>query len=423
MALEAEDFFDPIFTPYGAPTIAVQPQNVTIPNEILSAYEPIVFELEWAGSTATDITNVRMEAELSYGDFVGGTDVVLGTIKKTSITVSGFTRWRFDFSDMLKTVLNPEFYNNITSDQITTNNRNIVESFEVSFTCKYNDNRGVERVDTTKVTSVYYVCNVIIPFDTGSKLFQDASNGYLTRNSTSKFLTKAANNKVIYANENEQLSFMTGYSKSNLELNYQTYDLNGSANTAQTKALVDCAKTRYGTLTISDNGASTIIDDFANISKVDIWLKDNVGTQVTEKRTYLIKQNCASGYRLWWANSLGGVDKYTFNKYTNKTFEQEQRKTFQKPLPNSGTLTSDISKQTFATNGNYKYTAVSEFRSSDLEFFVDLINSTEVYYEHEPEQLLSVVITSTTQTVSDSDGMIQVIIEFELSQRPKTHIA
>lgn len=482
-------YYDPVFTAKGAPVIATQPQSITtLSTDILSAYEPIVFDLTWTGSSDTTLTNVRMEAELYYGS----TPVLLGTQYKKSIDVSGTTTYRFDFSDMLKTVLNPEFWNNVTTDIIQSGNENIVVPFYIDFVAKYNDAQGVEREDTTLTSGTYYAANTIAPLEDTQKFFNSLSI-YNATHSSSKFLTKAPNNKTINENESEQLSFI--YTGSNtLELNYELYDVNGSSLGAQTKALVDCTTENNGTLTINSIGLNTllysskvnitdIVDNGGNLqvttaeahgysnsdsieikynsiysgiytisnvtsttftisetyiadglggftkdtsetkySKIDVWLEDSAGTQVTEKRTYLLNYGCSNGYRLWWHNSLGGVDKYTFDKYKNKTFEQSERMVYQKPLGTAPT-SSDISAQTYATKGNYKYIAVSEFKSSDLEMFVDLINSTEVYYEVNPTELIAVVITSATQAVEDSEGMIQVQIEFEPSQMKKTHIA
>ena len=56
--------------------------------------------------------------------------------------------------------------------------------------------------------------------------------------------------------------------------------------------------------------------------------------------------------------------------------------------------------------------------------FADLINSPKVYYQPDvtTDLLASVIVTSSNQVLTDSDGMIQANITFKLSQGHITHI-
>jgi hypothetical protein len=413
---------DPIFTIYGAPVIVAEPYSITDPDtEFLSIYDPVVYDLTWPGDTmifpGDGIGNIRMEAAVYYGS----TPVLLGTQVKTSIDISGTITYRFNVSEMLKTVLSPEIFNPITSDTINTGNENIVVPYKIHFTVKFDD-ISTTRTDNTLISDTYYACNSIIQPDETNRIINKGTSAYIADSSTSKFLTKSANNQVISTNEDYQLSFITAEIDS-AKLQFQTYDLGGNANAETTRATVDTTNSKYGTLTISDNGASSILDGFATISKVDVWIENTSNVEITEKKTFIINQGCSNGYRLWWHNSLGGIDKYTFDQYTNKSYEQEERINYQKPLGTT-IAPSNISMQTMATKGNIVYTAVSKFET-DLNQFVDLLNSTEIYYQPDVSSstLVAVTIISDSQAISDSDGLIQVTIEFMNSQAHKTHIA
>jgi len=405
---------------YGTLVVTSEPTNY-----YNSPYDPIIYECTWGGSTTTDpITNVRMQAVVTYGD----DGATLGTQTKQSISVSGTETFRFNFAEMLKTVLSYEFYNNISSDQInapaTAGDNRINNTFIVTFTPKYTDVNGDNQDDTTVAASVRYVSNVIIPRDDTTRVL-NASSQWLAQSSTSKFLTHSPQNKIIREGEDEQLSFIhdTG---NQVEYNYQTYDLGGNANAAQTKALVT-TDWRYGTLTISDNGASTVIDDFANISKIDVWIEDSTGTQLTEKKTYLIKQGCEKGYRLWWGNSLGGYDKYTFRDYYNSTYVVDNRLDYTKPKDSTPTL-EERSKTTLGIDGNQHFKASSGFISNEwMDFMKDLMNSTELYYQPYTStgfttEIHPVVITSKEMVLEDSEGMIKMDIDFSYSEKEKTMI-
>jgi len=56
--------------------------------------------------------------------------------------------------------------------------------------------------------------------------------------------------------------------------------------------------------------------------------------------------------------------------------------------------------------------------------FIDLLNSTEVLFQPDVTSttLVPVVIMSKEQTEEDSDGLINMTIEFMPSQTHKTHI-
>jgi len=403
---------DPLYKKYAAPVVVDQTGNATYSLNILSTYLPIVYDVTWAGDLTTDpISKKRMKAEVYYGS----TPVLLGTQIKTSINVGGTLTYRFNFAEMLKTVFNSEIYNNITSDQINTGNENIVMPYYVVYTPMYIDILGVEREDDSLTDSTAYCTSAIIQNLQSFKQFNNTTE-YVTRNSsgsTKKFLTNAPNNKKIRSNETEQLSFFNLSPSDTIELNYTTYDLNGTPSNF-TKSVVDCTTSKYGTLTISDVNSNCLLDGISAISKIDVWLKNNGGTQLSEKRTYIIDTKCSNGYRLVWVNQYGATDKYTFDAHKSRKFNVNDREVYKTAIQDEPSI-SDRSIKILGTKGDYSYSCTSKFIGDDLEWFTELLTTNQCYWEKEQNVLIPVIITSSEQVIED-DGLINVTIDFKLSQ-------
>jgi hypothetical protein len=411
MAAPANIGFDPLYVKYGAPeivnSVAGLPSNYA--SFIMSAYLPLWFDLTWLGDLSTDpISNKRMEAVVTYGD----TDIVLGTQVKTAISVSGTLTYRFDFARMLQTVVTPEFFKNISSDQITTANRNIINKFKVTYTPLYIDIKGVERRDTSLVDSTAYTTLALIDALEQYKVFFSGSQ-YVLSNSVAerKFLTLAPKTKKIKAGETEQLSFIY-LLNDGLELNYQIYRVNGDTP-SYTKSLVNCFASKYGTLTISQ-GVSSIIDFIDTIVKFDVWLENSTGTRISEKRTYVIDRSCGNDTRLAWANQFGAVDKYTFTAYKSKELKVTDRQFYSTPMP----LLPDRStrnEKVLSTQSEEIYTIYATIEHDDLQWFADLLVSEEVYWERSGV-FIPIIILSEQQKVTDSEDLILVTIQYRLSQ-------
>lgn len=416
----ADENVDPIYTTYGAPVVSTQPQGITtLADDLLSAYEPIVFDVTWAGDSEPNhlVKNKRVRAKV----YVGATPVLMGKPVKTSITVSATTVYRFNLSEIMQTMLSPEFYNNIGADTINTGNENLVVPFYIEFTALFRDQNNWDREDLTLTTGTYYATNGIIRETETNKVFDKGVSDYILGTTSSKFLTRSPNQLTIYPNEDYQLSFFTAEGDTH-RIAYEKFDRGGASLGVSTTALVDCTTSKHGTLTVTDN---TLLDGVPTEtqSRVDVWIRNSSGTQISEKFRFDVNYNCSSSYRLWWHNSLGGIDKYTFRAYNNETYEQTQRINIDSPL-NTTVSTTDFQTITIATSGKKMFKAVTEILTEGLEMFVDLINSTEVYLQKDTSSsaLLPVNILNTSQTVEDSDGLIQVEVEFELSQTHKTHI-
>ena len=404
---------DPLYKKYAAPVVVDQTGNSTYSLNILSTYLPIVYDVTWAGDLTTDpIAKKRMKAEVYYGS----TPTLLGTQIKTSILVGGVNTYRFNVAEMLKTTLNSEIYNNITSDQINTGNDNIVMPYYIVYTPMYIDILGVEREDDSLTDSTAYCTSAIKQNLVSSKIFSN-SDTYVTRDSfgsTKKFLTNAPNNKKIRANETEQLTFFNLSFTDTIELNYTVYNLAGTP-TNYTKSLVDCTAYKYGTLTISDSTASCLLNGITNISKLDVWLENNSGVVLSEKRTYIIDTKCSDGYRLVWVNEFGATDKYTFDAHKSRNFKVEEREVYKTPIQNEPSI-SDRSLKVLGTKGGYSYSCTSKFIGDDLDWFTELLTTNECYWEKEANVLVPIIITSSDQVIEDNTGLINVTIDFKTSQ-------
>ena len=58
---------------------------------------------------------------------------------------------------------------------------------------------------------------------------------------------------------------------------------------------------------------------------------------MSQKRRFLISQECVVGYRLLWMNSHGAIDKFTFKEHKNLTQKVNKRVNYTKPLDDTPT--------------------------------------------------------------------------------------
>ena len=394
---------DPLYVKYGAPDL----QTLLTTNIYLPYHNNIPFKLTWDGDTTTDnITNKRMEAKLYYG----ASNTLLGTIVKQSVLVTGVPTYKFDFSEMLKTVLSPEIFTNITSDQINTGNRNLAETFYAVFTPIYIDIKGVERRDDSTTSSTYVIASSIFNYPDTVRTTITSASEYNLSSETSQFLTNIPSIRKIKTNETDQVSFLKRDANTAIVLHWNKYDLGGNV-TSGSQTSVDCSTLKYGTFTVSDATVNCLLNGIANISKLEIWLQVS-STIVSEKITYIIDKNCGNDVRLWWRNIYGAIDKYTFTASNRQDFIIEDKQSYI-DVNNRGKLLSSNAKQQF--------TVISDFVEYEPLWVRDLMASTHVYYEYGKDNLLPIEVITKEHIVNDVDNMIQVEITFTLADKFITH--
>jgi len=404
-------------TTFGNPTITRVPTN-DYSTEVLSAYEPIIFECSYSASLNRAISGQRITAEVFYEG------VSLGTLNKSSILVSGNPRFRFNVSEMLQTALSSEVQTVLnTTNTIQTGSSYVAGNFYVIFTGYFITSVGNALEDGTVTSQTYTVANTILQPDVTTRtLAQYTMLGTGTPNSR-YFLSKSPANKVLRYGEVEQLFFLWTNSYT-AELEYQTYDLSGSAN-ASVKLTPVTILNNNGYMPFSVGG---ILSAWTSISKVDIWLNQSSGsTRVSEKRTYKISQEstCSTDVRLMWRNSLGGFDFFTFRDSYTKEYQVE-RINYMKPLSDTIAVI-DRQGKTLKNKGAHIYSVSSGFYPKEyLEMFEDLLDSNDVYWVqytagYWTNKMLPIVITSNDMVIDDKEGVVKMGVEFTMSRPKKTH--
>lgn len=406
-------------TLFGNPSITRTPtSNPT--TEILSAYEPIIFECSYAASLNRSVSGQRITAEVFYEG------VSLGTLKKSAITVSGNPRFRFNVSEMLQTALSSEVQTTLnTTNTIQTGGSYVAGQFYVVFVAYFITSVGNALEDGTVTSSTYNVANTIIQPETTTRTLDNYTLLGTGTPNTQLFLTKSPNNKVLRYGEVEQLFFL--YLNANTaEVEYQTYNLSGVANTS-VKLTPVAISNAYGYIPFSSGG---ILSAWTNISKVDIWINQSSGsTRISEKKTYKISQagTCDTDVRLMWRNTLGGYDFFTFKDMYTKEYEVE-RVNYMKPLSDTIAVI-DRQGKTLKNVGRHLYSVSSGYMPVEyLNFFEDLLDSNDVYWVQYDtssglwsNKLLPVVLTSDSMVINDKDGLVRMEVQFTMSRPKKTH--
>lgn len=405
MAIATNIGTDPLYKKYGSPDV---------PAPLFFIYLPymnnIPFTATWAGDTTTDpIANQRMEAKVYFG----ADNTLLGTIVKTSVLVGSTKTYNFDFSEMLKTVFESEIYINISSDQINTGQRKLVNTFYAVFTPIYIDIKGVERRDDSTTSNTYTIANTIFNYEDGNKKIIDLASDYHCINSTKKVLTSVPRIRKIKKGETDQVAFIRiadGNPTANVVLHFIRYDLGGNP-TAGSKTAVNIHDSRYGIFTVSDANDNCLLFSFDSLSKVEVWLQIG-STIISEKITYIMDKNCGNDVRLWWRNVYGGMDKFTFTQSKKRSFMIEDKQTF----INSSNQTKLISSE-----ANEVIRAWSNIEVEDMNWLKDLMASTDVYYEFGKDNLIPIEILNTEEVISDDDGLLSVEIAFKPANKYITH--
>jgi hypothetical protein len=395
-----------------APVITTPPTANTL--NILSAYEPIIFDLTWATDSKPWIVGKYITCDVYYG----ATPVLLGIQQKTAINVNGNLVYRFDLSEMLKTILNAQFFKDISTDQINTGQEKILNRFYCDFRGNYVSQLR-DRAERTALvrSSTYYVSNFIIQHDQAAKVLLPSVSSYIIGGVNQRFLTKSPDNKPLQKFETEQLSFFYNGTNS-LQIGVQTYQLNGTPNSEAYKSAVTVTN-RNGTITLSP---SDLTSTFDNISKIDVWLRDSVTlNRLTRKQTFVMDR-CTQGLRLVWLNQFGGVDKFTFKNYQLIETMVSDRVRYTKPLK-AVSIPEDFRGKELSRKAVKRYRAVSDILTDDyLDLIEDLILSSEVYLEENTNIWKPVLVNTNSQIIRVSEGLIQCEIDFELSAQIKTHI-
>jgi hypothetical protein len=254
-----------------------------------------------------------------------------------------------------------------------------------------------------------------ITFNEGgmSRIFTTALDTDFTLDGTvKKFLTNAPLTQWIKRDQYASLSYLATEPSIRLVCKtYPNHDLGGTIIATTTTSTINTGVSGQVLVGPKNIGTSRIT---AATKSYQIYLEDGSGTQLTEKRTYNIDDNCYfDSVQFFFLNQLGGMDQYSFNghsyeKYQTKPaqFRQQQATSF----PTSNDVTYDVMTKQTLTIG----TRASRV---DADWLKELFSSTRVYVippntdEVTLNEFVPVIVSDQTITPIDTRNRGSVVIE------------
>jgi hypothetical protein len=213
---------------------------------------------------------------------------------------------------------------------------------------------------------------------------------YVTENSLSKFLTKSPTRIKIPSDADFNISFLQSGAVSNITiLTYDRYDtLIGTYSIANTFNLsspnvpedyhlsVGVGPEQLNAATLS-SGIQPVYHE--NVHYYQVYLKDSGFNTLTETKEFEIDSRCSryDPYRIWWLNTMGGFDSYTFPlKYSRTT--SVSKNSFEKLLESNYAL-GDRGDTIINVDAKDAYTFNSNFLSYEEGLWLEeLFTSPEV---------------------------------------------
>ena len=370
--------------------------------EVLSAYLPIIFEVE----SSAVLLNIRVQAIVKHKT----TFDIIDTIKQDPIDVGGQERFRFNVSNLLVAQLEPDILSYNGSNDIQTGGELSTRTFKVTFQAIFEDPFGEITIQESLDSLEYFVTNAIVQPQVEP---QDLIIRTLTVGAR-KFLTNAPNNKPIDPQtEEEQLSFLGGSGLIDFQLKYQTFDLDGVPNAEQSGTIKQLVN-HHGIININ---AQTILAGFANISKVDVWVfNDDSSVIASEKKTFVVQDNCPDDIvRIQWLNQFGAIDEFSFQNRKTR-FQEFERAFYEKALP----LNSFVDTPTNLLSGvksKEKLIVSSGFLPVEyMDWFRELLESPQTWWHTNFSTKYAVAITPGSMQLEEKDELIELNLEFDISR-------
>lgn len=281
--------------------------------------------------------------------------------------------------------------------------------------------------------------------------FVEYSGQYSTLNSSSKFLTNSPRVLKTDFNRTNFLSYIENGGDASA-LRVFTYESNATTPTNVYEYPIDSVPSLAGIIAISKNAFGdapvtweNVNDNWENLSdqtwnelggslinpnvtRIDLYLIDSEGNQITEMFTYLYDSFCSKYQKtnVYWQNSLGGFDSYTFNLVKRKRYNIERKSIQSYPYTFSNTGYSQHNGNIFnAANQDYftNYTEGVLLNSNLLtdeehQWMFELIKSHYIYVEQDINGVtyrVPAIIKNTNYEpkLTKVDGLQNLTIELE----------
>lgn len=320
----------------------------------------------------------------------------------------------------------------------------------------YYVNYQVKFVETVGGTSyndiTRFAFNGQIPFID----FVEYDNQYSTLGPTSKFLTYSPRVLKTDFNRTNFLSYIENGESASVQLakaiRVFTYESNATTPTNVYEYDIDASLSIAGIIAISklSFGSAPVLWENVNenwenlseqtwdeiggslinpyVTRLDIYLINTEGEQITETFTYLLDDYCSKYEKtnVYWQNSLGGFDSYTFNMVKRKRYNIERKSIQSYPYTFGNSGYSQHNNNVFNTSTQDYFTNYTEglVLNSDLltdeehAWMWELVKSHSIYVEQVVNGTTYYIPSIIKQTNYEpkqrkSDGLQNITVELE----------
>lgn len=354
-----------------------------------SAYRPIIWQVFYTAFAPDVITNCRFSVNI-------GSDSYIGRVAPYQVVQNlGTGAYEYYFYVDVQQYIQRHLtkrgrrsqFGDMFQDTRVLNTDSYCE-FEVEFAYEYRNGLTgkIATFPLTDTSGIQYAG--ITTRQNGDDMGLSEYYGIPAVTTDKPFLTKSPTSRTIGIDENVFLTYWGewGYCRvrtyDSAGLLLATYYVKTNGGGANKMATMGVGRIQLSAIPLAEWLGGTI-PVWVGVASYDIVMGLGVvsGSSITftansETRTYVFGDDCSKKLRLYWLNSLGGVDHYDF-PYTELAMNVTSD-LFQKPL-NWPHTQDDYGRARTNIKANRAYNITKLLTNSDMLWIKDLFYSTEVY--------------------------------------------
>ena len=401
-----------------------------------SAYRPIVWQVMYTTFPPDVITNCKFQITTNGGTELIAIGRVAPYLETVSLTPPAVEYYFYvDVQQYIQRYLTKRSrrstFGNLNADTRVNNTDSFLE-FEMVFEYEYRNaaNGKIETFPIADTSGFQYAC--ITTRQNGEDMSLDDFLGVPLVTTAKRFLTNSPTSRKIQQDENIFLSFLSQWNYIRIETFNSAGTLINTTYLATLGGLPDEMHTiGVGKPQLQAIPAGTyfggLAPDFTGAASYTIvaGLGINLFTSMlfflnSETHTYTFGDACGKQIRLYWTNSLGGVDNYDFS-YTELDIAVTGE-LFQKPI-NWPHTQDDYGRAKINIQANKAYQCSKLMTNSEMAWIKELFYSVEVYMvnPNDSAEYWRVWIADTEITEKRKVGLFEVDFVVNLSQDIITH--
>ena len=313
---------------------------------------------------------------------------------------------------------------NMTVGQKIVERTDVVDSFDIQFAESYGDPATVKALLSANLHTIICIKGGV--GDQMLGILNDSSKSiFQLLEGRKSFLSFMPNEMLIDLFTPVSLFYLHFTSAASIVVKIKLYFTNGNTWTGTSTTLAGCTKYKVYEINADIQALLTALNPTAGtVTGYEVWLQDTLGTALTETKRFNLDYNRTKGRYFKFLNSFGVYDVIR----TTGDFSKAKRYSGQNV---SKTLPFTISKSDFhmqrinirQTESFSASTGFCNVNSPEFEQLSEMMGEmflSEEIYEHTPNGLLPILITSSDYLVSaDDDNMRAVAFEYQKTYSDK----